>query len=73
MASADTYYPDSGILGEHCRYPAFRWLVTQQNDSLVKDLQGEVTQLEHYSTSDISSSSDVLQLENQWANQQASI
>jgi hypothetical protein len=47
--------------------------VAQQNDNLVKDLQGEITQLEHYSTSDISSSSDVLQLENQCAKQQASI
>jgi hypothetical protein len=47
--------------------------VAQQNDNLVKDLQGEITQLEQHITSDISSSSDVLQLEDQYAKQQTSI
>jgi hypothetical protein len=46
--------------------------VAQQSDSLVKDLQGEIIQLEHRTTSDISSISDVLQLENQYGEHQAS-
>jgi hypothetical protein len=46
--------------------------VAQQSENIVKDLQGEITQLERHTTSDISSSSDVLQLENQHAKHHAS-